>query len=937
MVLLAWLMPFALSAQAPFEPAADGVVVSPSQGGAKKIRLQILSDRIVHVTATPTGSFDLPASLMAIARPSGKVAFDVGQDPTGSVFLKTSFLSVLISPVTGAIAFQDEDGKTLLASRDSGSFTPERLEGRDFFRLRQIFNEGTDEAFYGGGQHQNRQFNLNGQDLVLAQHNMDIAIPFFLSSRNYGVLWDNESITHFGAAEDYGPLSATLTVTDKDGQPGGLTALYFKDDRLVLNRRESEIDYQFIRDLARWPSEMGGSREMAERRDTKHQRVVWEGSLATSLAGLHKFQLYASGYVTVTVDGQRLLERWRQNWNPWVHNFDLPMEAARPRAIRIEWTPDGGYIALHHHDPLPEPERHALSLTSEVGNAIDYYFVAGRSQDEVISGYRQITGKAVLLPRWAYGFWQSRQRYKTAAELEAVVAAYRRRRLPLDNIVLDWFYWPEASWGSHDFDRDRFPDPAGMVTWLHQLHAKFYPTTANYQELDGKGFIYRRNVEMAERDWVGKGYLNAFYDPYAPEARRIYWRQIDEKLNILGIDGWWLDASEPDVHSNLDRDELLRRIGPTALGPAALTFNSYPLVHSGGVFDGLQQANPGSRSFILTRSAFAGLQRYGAASWSGDVAARWDDLKNQIPAALGYSLSGIPNWTSDIGGFAVESRFSAPHPAPADQQEWRELYLRWFQFGSLSPLFRAHGEFPYREIYEVAPERSAIYRSLVWYDRLRYRLLPYIYSVAADTYFRDGSILRALVSDFPQDARLRDTGDQYLFGSALLVSPVTDYGARRRTLVLPAGADWYDFASGERLAGGQTINAAAPLERMPLHVKAGSILPIGPDAQYSDQKPGAPLTLLVFTGADGEFSLYEDDGVSTAYQRGAFSRIPLRYDQASGTLTIGARQGSFPGMAERRQFHVRFISGQRPRPVSFEEGTDRKLLYDGREIRIRAE
>jgi len=915
---------------AAFEKTPAGVIVS-TQGPAKKVRLELISDAILHVTAFPGDKTDLPPSLMAVAKPSGQVPFELA-DADGKITLKTARLSAKIDKASGAVAVFDADGKQLLAGKDGGSFTPEQIEGQARYKVRQEFNPGTDEAFYGLGQHQNSQVDLNGEDLVLAQHNMDIGVPFLVSSRHYGLLWDNNSITRFGAPDDYGLAKFA-----------NMTARYYDGDTLKLSRPENEIDWQYIRDLARWPDEVGGSREVQEKRGTKNQRVVWEGDVSADKDGPHKFQLYASGYFKVTVDGQVLLDGWRQSWNPWYHNFTVAMTAGQAKHIRVEWKPEGGFIAMLHHDPLPEAERHELSLASDVANAIDYYVVAGKSTDDAIAGYRQITGKAVLLPRWAYGFWQSRQRYKTQAEIEDTVAEYRKRGLPLDNIVEDWFYWPEDAWGSHEFDKSRFPDAKGMIDTLHAEHAhfmisvwpKFYPTTDNYKELDAKGFIYRRNVDVGERDWVGKGYLNAFYDPYSPEARGIYWRQIKDKLDSVGVDAWWLDASEPDTHSNLDMEERLRRMGPTAVGPAAGVFNSYALMHTTAVHEGWDQAHPDTRGFILTRSGFAGQQRNGAASWSGDVASRWADLKNQIPAGLGFSISGVPNWTTDIGGFALENRYSTAKPKPEDLDEWRELNTRWFQFGAFSPLFRSHGEYPYREIFNLAPEGSDIYRSLAFYDKLRYRLMPYIYTVAAGTWFDDGTIMRSAAMDFPEDARLRDLKDQFLFGHALLVSPVTDYKARSRKVLLPAGADWYDFYSGEKLAGGTEATVAAPLDRIPLHVRAGTILPVGPEIQYTGEKPDAPVTLAIYRGANGAFTLYEDDGVSNGYRNGAFSRIPLSFDDATGILTIGQREGSFAGMAEKRSFRIHLISGKDAKAMSFDEAGDKTVPYEGYAVQIK--
>ena len=923
------------SPQGSFTQNDDGVIVTPASGSAKRVRLEVLAERRVRVTAVADENLELPQSLMVTEARAAPVSFKV-ERKDDDLALSTSQLVAHVSLQTGAVRFTDSNGKSLLEETPARQFAS---------GVSQRFNPGTDEAFYGLGQHQNAQMNLNGKDVELAQHNMDIGVPFVVSSRNYGVLWDNNSITRFGNPKPYGLTSRDLKIRDATGKEGGFTARYSVDGVLKLERVEKDINYQYIRDRFNWPKELLTGKEPATGSAPNilpNQTVTWEGTVESPLAGVHKFQLYGSSYFKVFADDQLLLDRWRQNWNAWYHDFDVAMQAGKPVKIRIEWIPNDGYLALLHNDPLPETEQHSLTFTSEVGRAIDYYVVTGASQDEVIAGYRALTGKAVLLPRWAYGFWQSRQRYTTQAELLGAVAEYRKRKIPLDNIVMDWFYWNEDSWGSHEFDKARFPDPKGMIDKVHAQNAhfmisvwpKFYPTTANYKELDAAGFMYHGNIEAGALDWVGKGYTSSFYDPYSQPARDMYWRQVNDKLGVLGVDAWWMDATEPDPHSNLDIDSIKARIGPTALGPAANYFNTYALVHSGGVYQGSRAARPDKRVFILTRSGTAGIQRNAAAVWSGDIASRWDDLYNQISAGVSIGYSGLPNWTFDIGGFANEARYSAQKPKPEDLEEWNELNLRWFQFGAFVPLFRSHGEFPYREIYNLAKQGTPMYDSLVWHDRLRYRLLPYIYTVAADTFHQDGTIMRGLSMDFLQDPAARDVRDEYLFGKAFLVAPVYQFKARSRPVYLPAGADWYDFHTGERQAGGQKVDAAAPLERMPLYVRAGSIVPLGPEIQYTAEKPGADITLLVFTGADGSFDLYEDDGVSYGYEKGEFARIPMRFDAASGKLTIGPRTGSFPGMTEERTFKVRWIKPGAKAPSDLDAAVDATVSYKGVELTV---
>jgi len=922
-----------------------GIVVTPAGGPASRIELTVHGDGIIHVVATPKQSIgpDLTPSLIAPNPPTAG-AFSV-HEAGGHVALQAARTTADVDLATGRVRFLDPAGHVLLAESGAPNFRPAGADGKPFVSVSQQFNRGTDEALYGLGQHQNMQMDYNGEDVELAQHNMDIAVPFLVSTKGYGLLWDNDGISRFGNPKPYGLVGEGLKVSSH-GKPG-FTAQYFLDGKPVATRQEATIDYQFIKDKAKWPAEAkartvaatGGQNTAGNAVQT--QTVVWTGDMMPMVTGLHKFELYASSYYKVYVDGKLVLDRWRQNWNPWYANFAVPLTAGKPAAIRIEWQPNAGYMALFHNDPLPDADRHSVWFTSDVAQAKNYWFVPGGSIDAVVAGYRQLTGKAEMMPKWTYGFWQSRQRYEDADQILGVLDTYRKLDIPLDNIVLDWRYWRDDSWGSHRFDPTRFPDPKGMIDRIHAADAhfmisvwpKFYPTTDNYQAFAAKGLVYQGNLRQGNKDWVGPGYPSTDYDPYAPEGRQIFWRQVEDRLAKLGVDAWWADASEPDMHSNISIADRIDTMGPTAMGPAAQFFNSYPLMHARSFYDGWTAFKPDVRPFILTRSGFAGLQRYGAAIWSGDVASRWYDLKAQISAGVNVSMSGLPNWTHDIGGFALENRYSAKSVKPEDLEEWRELNLRWFQFGAFSPLFRSHGEYPYREIYEISPEGSEMRASMIWYDRLRYRLMPYIYTLGADTYMRDGSIMRGLVADFPEDRTARTLADEYLFGSAFLVAPVTEYRARQRSVYFPGNGVWYDFASGRTYHGGETAMVEAPLGRMPLFVRAGAIVPMGPVMPHVDAVRDAPLTVTVYTGADGHFSLYEDDGTSEQYKSGAFSRIPIAYDDRTGTVTLGAREGKgWDAMPARRVVRVKWVSPGKP--VTDDNGYDAEATYAGEAVTI---
>lgn len=918
-----------------------GLVVNPTGGQARAVRLQVMTPDIIRVTASPGGGFDLPESLMVIAAPARDVPFDVSAD-ADTATLKTAKVTAEVSLATGAVKFLDRNGKIVLAGIDAGTFAPVKVDGQDYYSVRAQFNPGTDEGFYGLGQHQNGIVNYNGEDVTLGQHNMDIAMPFVLSSRDYGVLWDNYSLTRFGYPDEYPPMSAELTLYDAGGNKGGLTGSYYDDQKLMATKTEADPNYQYVSDQKNWPEQMKDVRD-------NHRRVVWEGKIESGKTGLHKFRFYVSGYFKLWLDGKLVMDAWRQNWQGWYRGLDLEMQAGVPVSFRAEWIAQGGYLRFFHIDPMADAERHELSLHSAVARAIDYYFIGGAKMDDLIAGYRHLTGQALMMPEWAYGYWQSRDRYLNQDEIVDTVKKYRALNLPLDNIVQDWRYWKDPEWGSHDFDAARYPNPGAMVKETHDLHAhimisvwpKFYTTTQNYKELDAVGGVYHGNIDAGVKDWVGPGYLSTYYDPYSEKADDIYWRQIKDKIDDLGFDAYWLDNDEPDIHSNIDNAEFERIMGPTAMGPGAEFHNTYPLMHVCGFYDHWHQAHPDTRAFLFTRSAFGGIQRCAAATWSGDIAARWTDLHDQIAAGVDLSMSGLPNWSFDTGAYVTEERYM--HPDKADLAEWQELFTRWYEFGAFVPVFRAHGHYngadgsqegrP-RELYNISPPGTAIYDDLAWYDRLRYRLMPYIYTQAADMYHRAGTLMRGLVMDFPDDPNVASLNDEYMFGPAFLVAPVTEYEARTRQVYLPAGTRWYDFYTGKDYDGGQTIAAAAPLARMPLFVREGSIVPVGPAIQYTGQKPGAPITLAVYTGQNGRFDLYEDDGTSDAYRRGEFTRIAIAYDEATATLTIGDRDGAYPAMVKDRVFNIRWISGPTPKAVKFDAAPDSRVRYAGKMVMI---
>lgn len=924
----------------PYERTDNGVIIrldDDSFRPGQAVRLIVVNERIIRVSSVPFGEFPETTSLMAVERPDANMEFTI-EKGAGHVTLSTSLLSAEVSLLTGAVSFTDNDGTLFLTEKEDGgrSFMPVMAMGEKGYTIRQQFESYPDEAIYGLGANQTSFMNLKGKDADLFQYNTLAVVPFIISNRNYGILWDNNSRTKYGDIRDWNELSS-LKLYDSQGAENGLTATYADrktGKQVFTTRNEREISYQFIPDLAGFP----------EGFNPGEGKVTWEGAFETDTTGVFKFMFNSAGYARLWIDGRLLFDRWRQCWNASASYFTLNLEQGRRYPLKIEWIPDGGesYIALRYLTPLDDDEQQRISFWSEVADQIDYYFISGENMDEVISGYRTVTGKAPVMPEWAMGFWQSRQRYTNQEELLDVVREYRKRNIPFDNIVLDWQYWPADKWGDHQFDVTRFPDPDGMIRTLHDdLNArimisvwpKYYVGTENYEAMKSKGYLYMRNVEMERRDWIG--YLSTFYDAFNANARTAFWNQINIALYSRGIDAWWLDATEPDITSNLPMEERKAMMNPTALGSADRYFNAYSLVQAQGVYEGQRATDPENRVFILTRSAFAGLQRYSAANWSGDIAARWHDMAAQIPCGLNMSMSGIPWWTMDIGGFSVESRYH--NPSPADLDEWRELMTRWHQYGAFVPLFRSHGEFPFREIYNTAPDNHIAYKTMVEYNRLRYRLMPYIYSLAGQAWLNDYTIMRGLTMDFSLDTEVFDIADQYMFGPSLMVNPVTEYKVRSRKVYLPSAYGWYDVRTGRHYAGGTVVEADAPYEWMPLFAREGSLIPTGPDIQYTGEKEADPLTLWVYAGADGAFELYEDEGDNYNYEDGAYTLIPLTWNEAERTLTIGKREGEYRGMLHERTINVIMVSENRAVKLDFGRPPDKSVKYSGEEIKVRFE
>ena len=963
-----------------YMPTESGVVVKLSQampGGAHLVRLQVVGDKIVRVSATATDEFSDPKSLIVVPQ-SAATPFDVREEGN-QVVVSTKSLRAVVNTETGEVLFTDPSGKVILQEQKGGGKTfapytarqihadgtPETYNG---WSIRQVFESPSDEAFYGLGQHQADEWNYKGKNEELFQYNTKVSIPFVVSNKGYGLLLDSYSLCRFGNPRDYEQLHRLFRLYDRDGNAGALSGEYYHYKQETVVRREDSLYFENLKSAKNLPD---------FRLD--NSRVTYEGTIEPLATGEYHFCHYYSGYQRIFIDGKSVYTEdvagkgsdtqtiWRTAWNPNARKFKMHMEKGRRYTFRLEWIPDGGeaYCGLRAYAPVAKSEQSKQSWWSEMTQQLDYYVIAGDDADEIIKGYRQLTGKAQIMPEWLLGYWQSRERYKTQDEIVDALKGFRERKLPIDNIVMDWNYWTPDEWGAFTFDPSRFSSPKKMIDDIHAMNAKimiscwpkYYLTVDNFKELNDKGMIYQQSVKDSLYDWLG--YRYAFYDAYDEAARKIFWRQLYEKLGTIGMDAWWMDASEPNVRDCTDIDYRKLLCGPTKYGSSDEYFNAYSIVNAEAIYDGQRsydtaienarragndtpssawlQANTSwnpdghgnqfspdnRRVFLLTRNGFAAEQRYSTATWSGDIGTRWEDLKAQITAGLNFSISGVPFWSQDIGGFSVEKRyekaqqlFDATGGENDDLKEWRELNVRWHQFGAWVPMYRAHGQFPFREPWNIAPERHPAYKAIKACLELRYRMMPYIYTLAADVHFKDYTIMRPLVMDFAKDKAVENIAYQFMFGPSVMVNPVYTYKAREREVYFPKDNMWYDLYTGAVVShGGETKTVDAPYERIPLYIRAGSILPLGPQIEYTRQKPADNIRLYIYEGRDATFTLYEDEGTNYGYEAGRYANITFTYDNARRILTISPREGSFPGMLAERKFTIVTVSPENPLPL----------------------
>lgn len=782
--------------------------------------------------------------------------------------VSTEKIKVIYSKREKSLIFYDIKSGHEILKEKSRTLTNAIVEGENTLNIEQFFYSPEDEIISGFGQQQDGLINYKGTFLHLSQYNTINAVPVMVSNKGYGLLWDNNSLTEVNRCKEELKLLYNPYVKSWTGE---LVAKEDGEYTFIFEKQNRNNGNENI-------SVQVGDKNVIER------KTAWEANYIQGKTNLKKGESYE-----VILNGSGRLY------------YQLPSMS--------EYT----------------------SIWSECAESINYYFIYGPEIDLVIDGYRKLTGKAPMFPKSAYGFWQSRERYKTGDELIEVVDEYRKRRHPIDNIVQDWLYWRDYGWNALKFYPDYASDMKSIITALHDknvnLMVSVWPNFGNedkneaYHEFLDKGYLMDDSViekYMGKYSGALQGYQRNYYDPFNTEARNLLWKRMKEGLFDLGVDAWWLDGSEPNLASMQGMYHLYK----TCKGSAAKNLNAYSLMHSKGIYENQRQCSENKRVFILSRTGFTGQQKYASAVWNGDTYCSWEVFKRQIPAGINYCLSGLPYWGTDIGGFSGGNN---------SDPDFREMYIRWFQFGTFTPIFRAHGTGSYREIWQFGEEAENIMHD---YLVLRYRLIPYIYSFAWKVTKENYTLLRGLIMDFREDKGALVITDQYMFGD-FLVCPVTDKSVKSRMLYLPKCSGWYDFWTGEYYSSEQEIEAIAPLDTIPLFVRAGSIIFIGPEIQFTNENKAEPLEIRVYCGDDAEFTLYEDEGDSYKYEEGIFSEIDISWNEALRELKIGHRRGEFPGMEESRLFRIVLIDRNTPLI-----GTDFKckgieVVYEGMEIIIR--
>jgi alpha-D-xyloside xylohydrolase len=775
----------------------------------------------------------------------------------------TDAVTVVFNKQTLAIQFADKSGKVFLCEKAGGrKLDASTVMGQACYVAEQSFDSPDNESLFGLGQFQDGHFNLRNIARKLTQVNSQIAIPFLYSSKGYGILWHQYGLTEFNPADN-------LVALNKQDTTGG---------------EKGDIEV----------TTTSGTQRVSR------QQAVYKGSFSVEKDGEYSLMLDMGNMESrhlLVIDGKACIDQSNQ-WLPPAASALIALKAGT-HSVQV--------ICKASNTPRLTWKMTVSETVFRSVNAksLDYVVFYGKDADEVIGNYRNLSGTVPMLPLWAYGFWQCRERYTSDKHLVQTIEEFRKRKLPVDVIVQDWQYWGKYGWGVPKFDEANYPNPELFIKKLHDLHARF--SVSVWENLDKKS-------EVA-KDYVSKNlYINnsPWIDIYNPETQKTHWNALNENLFSKGVDSWWMDATEPE------NDALVGK--QTFFGPGHFYRLTYPLFVSQAVYEGQRATNPNKRVVTLTRSAFAGQQRFGTINWSGDIGWDWDTYKRQIVAGLNFSMTGMPFWTTDIGGFFRPGR------TQYTDKKYHDILTRWFQWSTFNTIFRMHGYQTETEPWKYGDTVENNMRKMM---NIRYQLLPYIYSEAWQVSSKGSTIARPLVMDFKDDTEAVKQPYEYMFGKSLLVAPVTEAGITQAAVYLPKAAGWFNFWTGQAYTGGQTIQAAAPQDQIPVFVKAGSILPMGKTMQYTGELLADTLDIKVYSGANGSFELYEDEGDNYNYEKGRYSTIKFIWNNTANTLLIAQRKGSFASMLKSRVFRVSLIAGNKKIPSA------RLVKYDGRKVIVK--
>lgn len=762
-------------------------------------------------------------------------------ETTGQIILRTIAINVLFNKQTCTIDYADKAGQLFLKEKDgSRKLSPNTVDGEPCYVAEQRFHSPTDEYLFGLGQFQDGHYNLRNVTRKLTQVNSQIAIPFLYSSKGYGILWHQYGLTEFN------PADHVVTLMKKDTASGA------KDEVEVTTTE--------------------GTRKVSQRES------LYTGKFSVEKNGEYSLMLDLGNMESrhlLVIDGKAVIEQ-SNLWLPPAASALVTLKAGEHNVQIVCKSSNNPSLSWKQSDD-------ETTFRSVNAKSLDYVVFFGKNADEVIASYRNLSGKVPMLPLWAYGFWQCRERYTSGKHLVSTIEEFRKRNLPVDVIVQDWQYWGKHGWGVPQFDTSNYPNPDKFIRQLHDLHTRF--SISVWENPDKKSDV--------AKDYIAKDLFipnSPWIDIYNPETQKTHWNSLNKNLFSLGVDSWWMDATEPE------NDALVGK--QTYFGLGDFYRLTYPLFVSKAVYEGQRNTDPQKRVVILTRSAFAGQQRYGTINWSGDIGWSWDTYKRQIVAGLNFNLTGMPYWTTDIGGFF------RPGPGQYTDTMYHDILTRWFQWGAFNSIFRIHG---YQTETEPWKYGDAVENNMRTMMNWRYRLMPYIYSEAWQISKNSSTMMRPLVMDFSNDTKAVSQEYEYMFGKAMLVAPVTA-PATTWDVYLPKSAGWYDFWTGKKYKGGQTITTDAPQDKIPVFVKSGSIIPIGKLMQYTSEKTNDSLEIRIYKGADATFTLYEDEGDNYNYEKGKYTLIPFVWDEKTQKLTIGKLQGSYPNYLGKRIFNIVFVN-----------------------------